>query len=199
MKIFSILILIAATTVFPQQNKSNPTLELEQEIKNSPIQNDLNILAYTNAVSTKKKSTGSAILYSLLLPGMGELYADGYNSGRYFTIVEGILWGAYIGMTVYANSKENDYKAFATTFASVNKEGKDETYFATIGEYDNIEYYNDQKALEKPQFGTELLEVCRVLKRSQNVGEFKVAPTKWVKEYDLSKRPYYYVGITLGA
>jgi len=149
MKIFSILILIAATTVFPQQNKSNPTLELEQEIKNSPIQNDLNILAYTNAVSTKKKSTGSAILYSLLLPGMGELYADGYNSGRYFTIVEGILWGTYIGMTVYANSKENDYKAFATTFASVNKEGKDETYFATIGEYDNIEYYNDQKALER--------------------------------------------------
>ena len=56
---------------------------------------------------------------------------------------------------------------------------------------------NDQKAMEKPQFGTELTEVCRTLKRTQNVGEFKVAPAKWVKECDQPKRPYYYVGITL--
>jgi putative DNA primase/helicase len=56
---------------------------------------------------------------------------------------------------------------------------------------------NDQKPLEKTQFGTELTQVCRDLKRTQNVGEFKVAPIKWVKEHELPKRPYYYAGITL--
>jgi len=41
---------------------------------------------------------------------------------------------------------------------------------------------------------------CRSLKRSQNVGECKVAPTKWLDEfenYEKPKRPYYYLGITL--
>lgn len=56
---------------------------------------------------------------------------------------------------------------------------------------------NDQEPLEKTQFGTELTQVCRSIKRSQNAGEFKVAPARWVQEHDQSKRPYYYTGITL--
>jgi putative DNA primase/helicase len=56
---------------------------------------------------------------------------------------------------------------------------------------------NDQKVMERPQFGTELLQICRNLKRTQNVGDFTVAPLRWVKEHNLPKRPYYYTGITL--
>ena len=56
---------------------------------------------------------------------------------------------------------------------------------------------NDQEPLKQAQFGTELFEVCRSLKRSQNVGTCKVAPTKWHDDYARPKRPYYYIGITL--
>jgi hypothetical protein len=34
---------------------------------------------------------------------MGELYAESYTSGKYFTIAEGALWGVFIGMNSYAN------------------------------------------------------------------------------------------------
>jgi hypothetical protein len=36
-----------------------------------------------------KKSAGLAALYSLVLPGMGELYAEGFSSGKYFLLAEG--------------------------------------------------------------------------------------------------------------
>jgi len=56
----------------------------------------------------KKKSNGLAILYSMILPGMGELYAGSYDSGIYFTIADGVLWGTYVGMNVYGTGKKID-------------------------------------------------------------------------------------------
>jgi len=50
---------------------------------------------------------------------------------------------------VYASNQEDNYKAFATTNASINTNGKNDDYFATIGQYQNIDNYNDQKALER--------------------------------------------------
>jgi len=90
----------------------------------------------------QKKKTGLAILYSALLPGMGELYAGGYSSGKYFTIADGILWGGLIGVNAYAKSRENNYKSFAQAYGSVNVNGKDDKYFADIGSYIDIYQYN---------------------------------------------------------
>ena len=39
----------------------------------------------------EKKAVGLAVVYSLVLPGMGELYADGFSSGKYFLIAEGVV------------------------------------------------------------------------------------------------------------
>jgi hypothetical protein len=96
-----------------------------------------------------KKNAGLAIIYSLLLPGMGELYAESYSSGKYFTIAEGALWGTLIGMNVYGNWQQDRYKSFAVSKAGINPDGKDEEYFATISEYLSIEQYNNEKALER--------------------------------------------------
>jgi putative DNA primase/helicase len=68
------------------------------------------------------------------------------------------------------------------------------------GAYKSWSEGNDQEPMRRPDFGTELFEVCRSLKRSQSVGECKVAPTRWLEElenYEKPKRPYYYLGITL--
>jgi hypothetical protein len=149
MKLSALIILFSTISIFSQQNASTSILELEQNIKSTTSTNIKTVFNYSGQVESQKKSTALAILYSLLLPGMGELYADGYSSGKYFTIAEGVLWGTYIGMSVYASNQEDNYKAYATTKASVNVNGKDDDYFATIGQYQNIENYNDQKALER--------------------------------------------------
>ncbi len=149
MKIILFTLLIAAT--LPAQTElSNSILNLEQQIKTTdyPVQNN-NTIVSGNSADSEKKSTGLAILYSLLLPGMGELYADGYSSGKYFTIAEGVLWGTYIGMSIYASNQADNYKAFAKSRASVDPNGKNDDYFATISEYSDIDTYNDQKALER--------------------------------------------------
>jgi len=149
MKLSALLILAIASSVFSQQQSSFSILLLEQEIKSSASEYSSANLNFSNYIETAKKSAGLAILYSLLLPGMGELYADGYESGKYFTIAEGVLLGTYIGMSVYASNQEDNYKAYATTNASINTIGKDDDYFATIGQYQNIDNFNDQKALER--------------------------------------------------
>ncbi len=96
-----------------------------------------------------KKSAGMAILYSLLLPGMGELYAESYDSGIYFTIADGVLWGSLIGMNVYGNWQKDRYISYAQVNAGITTANKDDNYYATIGDYSDIEKFNDEKALER--------------------------------------------------
>ena len=149
MKIFAFLVLTFYSIIYPQQKDYDSILKLEHNVGSStnyPAEYQENL---TINEQLEKKSAGLAILYSLLLPGMGELYADSYNSGKYFTIAEGVLVATYIGMSVYANNQEDNYKAYATSNANVNTNGKDETYFATISEFDDIFQYNDEKALER--------------------------------------------------
>lgn len=149
MKFLPLLIIIIFSTAAAQQAENKSLLNLESEVKT--IQNDYqqNQLTSFAKLEESKKSVGLGIIYSLLLPGMGELYADSYSSGKYFTIADGVLWGVLIGMNAYSNWQEENYKSYAATRAGVNLEGKDAAYFTTIGEYSNITVYNDQKALER--------------------------------------------------
>jgi len=133
---------------FPQNLQKNILLELEQSLQSTEV--DFRI---SNPNSTppesKRKNTGLAILYSLLLPGMGELYAENYSSGKYFTIAEGVLWGVYLGMNTYGNWQQDRYKSFAVDKAEINNTDKDEAYYATISEYLSIEDFNNEKLLER--------------------------------------------------
>ncbi|MCW8848950.1 MAG: hypothetical protein OQJ81_03150 [Melioribacteraceae bacterium] len=97
----------------------------------------------------EKKSPALAILYSLLLPGMGEYYADNYSTGKYFTIADGVFWGLFAGISIYGNGKEDDYRAFASSFGGVDLNGKDDAYFANVGIYENIEDYNRDRELNR--------------------------------------------------
>jgi hypothetical protein len=96
-----------------------------------------------------KKSVGLAAVYSLLLPGMGELYADGFGSGKYFLIAEGVLWLTYIGFEVQGNALRDDARAFAAARAGVTVSGKDDQYFIDIGNFLDINEYNDKKLRDR--------------------------------------------------
>jgi hypothetical protein len=133
---------------FAQNVTNQSALHLKNEVKLTSWNPELPNL-YSNYAEPQKKNPGLAIIYSLLLPGMGELYAESYESGKYFTIAEGILWGTYIGINTYGNWQKDRYKSFAAVNGQVNVADKDENYFATISEYLNIEQYNNQQALER--------------------------------------------------
>jgi hypothetical protein len=150
MKIFSILI-IFITFIYPQDkspvsfNENSSRVWIENMMR-FPRSSNLKIAYEENNPSRKK--AGLAIIYSLLLPGMGELYAESYSSGKYFTMAEGALWGVYIGMNVYAGWQKDRYKSFAASNGGVNTAGKNDDFFSDISIYDNINDFNDAKALE---------------------------------------------------
>ena len=146
-KIFSILI-ICSFFLFGQEAEQKNLFQLKSEIQNLSENPNFKLVSQ-NLIEPPKKSTGLAIIYSLLLPGMGELYAESYESGKYFTIADGILWGTYIGISTYGNWQEDRYKSYAEVNAGVNVQGKDDAYFSTISEYVSIEQYNNEKALER--------------------------------------------------
>lgn len=148
--LFIIIFTFSFSISFSQENNLSSINELKAKIISENSSQDE--LTYGNILPVKsksKKNAGLAIIYSLLLPGMGELYAENYNSGKYFTIAEGALWATFIGMNVYGNWQENRYKTYAQTYAGINPEGKDEDFYATIGLYTSIETYNNEKALER--------------------------------------------------
>jgi hypothetical protein len=106
-----------------------------------------NKISFENTVS--KKKVGLAVLYSMLLPGMGELYAENYETGKYFTIGDAVLWGFVIGFNNYGNQMKDNYKSFAKSYAGANISGADDNYFVNVGLYMNIDEYNKIKTLER--------------------------------------------------
>jgi hypothetical protein len=150
MKIISLILIFSSSVLFSQTDDVKSIQELKSTLKDSDENIQSTSIDLTSNLSDEKKSVGLGIIYSLLLPGMGELYADSYGSGKYFTIADGILWGTLIGMSAYSGWQEDNYKTYAASLADVVNDGnKDEEFYANIGDYTSVYSYNDQKALER--------------------------------------------------
>lgn len=151
MKKIAILLIVLNSILAAQANNVKSFELLKSDLRSMESNfNEKDFKNYLNPnTSPQKKKTGLAILYSFLLPGMGELYAENYNSGKYFTIADGVLWGLFIGFNVHANNQEDNYKAHAKAFASINPDGKTELYFANVGNYMNIDDYNNEMLLNR--------------------------------------------------
>lgn len=150
-KIISLVVLVSSIT-FPQAQPTGSILELKTlQLQNHqypatsikyPASSIEHPVSSIQDFSLEKKSPALGVLYSLLLPGMGELYANRYDSGQYFTIADGVLWGVFAGFGIYGSWQEKNYKSFAETKAGVVLSGKDADYYANIGNYLNIDEYN---------------------------------------------------------
>lgn len=95
------------------------------------------------------KNPGLAALYSLLIPGLGELYVGEYGSGKYFSIAEAVLWLGFGSLNAYGDWLRDDARQFAVFHAGIDPGGKDDQYFVEIGNYRTIDDYNNQKLLER--------------------------------------------------
>ncbi len=145
-KIISLVVLVASSLT-AQTFSPKTLIEAKHELALVSTQaseindiNSINKLQFQEPM--QKKSPGLAILYSLLLPGMGELYAGGYESGKYFTIADGVLWGTLAGFNIYGNWKQNNYESFASANAGADFTGKDSDFRANVSVYMSWEQYN---------------------------------------------------------
>jgi len=102
---------------------------------------------------SEQKSVPLAIMYSLLLPGMGELYAGNYSTGKYLTIAEGALWITLLSFDRYGQWLQNDARNFAVQHAGISLAGKDDKYFVNIGEYQTVQDYNNVQLLSRNPYG----------------------------------------------
>jgi len=88
-------------------------------------------------------------LLSLVVPGLGEAYVDRFETGRYFSGSEVVLWGSYLGMSMYANDFRDDMETFAITNAGAGSSKRgDGDYFAVVGQFQSAQLYNEQKLRE---------------------------------------------------
>lgn len=147
MKKIMLLIVLSAAAAYSQTGAKNTLLLMQNEI--AKMNTGGNKIILFNGEKLEKKNTGLAVCLSLLLPGMGELYAGSFESGKYFTISDAVLWGTVIGFNAYGNWKRDNYKSFAQTYGGVNPDGKDEDYFANLGDYNSIEDYNREMDLQR--------------------------------------------------
>ena len=147
MKLTAVFIILLSVSLHSQDVRNPDILSAKLAIQ-SNISNSAST-GYSIKIlpEGEKKKAGLAILYSFLLPGMGEIYAGNYSLGKYFTIADGVLWGALTGMSYYGAWQRDNYKSFAHTHGGVNPDGKDDQYFATIGGYQNVDKYNREHEL----------------------------------------------------
>ena len=96
-----------------------------------------------------EKSVPAAALYSLLVPGMGELYVGRYSSGKYFTIAEGALWLTYISFQVYGGWVQTDARNFARQHAGITLQDRPDQYYVDIGNFSSLDAFNEEMLRER--------------------------------------------------
>jgi hypothetical protein len=115
----------------------------------TPQPNTNHALVPLNSGQDEKKSGALAVVYSLLLPGMGELYTERFDQGQYSLIAEGSLWLAYGSFIQYGGWKRDDARVFAQNHAGVTMEGKDDQFFINVGNFNNVYEYNEKKLQDR--------------------------------------------------
>ena len=83
----------------------------------------------------KELSMSRAILYSLLLPGLGDWYAGKKDRAKAFFIVDATLWTAFIVFQVQGHRREDGYQEFAQTFAGITGTDHSDDFYSVLGQY----------------------------------------------------------------
>lgn len=95
------------------------------------------------------KSKKKAFFYSLLVPGLGELYQNdwkfsAWGSGLYYFTAEVVLWSGHFYLKNYGNWLREDSRSLAARSAGVDLNStKPKRYYVNIGKFSDIYSYND--------------------------------------------------------
>ena len=80
-------------------------------------------------------SSKKALLYSLILPGWGELSMGEKGRATGFFIAEGLIWTSFAYWTVSGNLREDDYIEQAGISAGVGVTSESDDYWRLVGQY----------------------------------------------------------------
>lgn len=124
-------------------------------------------------------SPGKAVLYSLLLPGLGDYKLGNRGRAAVFFAVEGAIWVSYGVFQSQGGAREDEYEDLAVQFAGVTRTGHSDEFYATIRDYDNSDIY---EADVKDEGRFELLRVLTAAELEQYFIENRVEdyePWRW--------------------
>lgn len=122
---------------------------LEAVLGKSPATNYELTFLNSKPQSFNEKSKSRAFLQSLIIPGWGQYYAESKTMAKVFFVSEILLWGSYVGFTVWGNWLEDDYRTFAATHAGINPDGKPKRYFVDIGNFNDIFDFNQAQLRDR--------------------------------------------------
>ena len=90
----------------------------------------------------KELSVRKALLYSAIVPGLGEIYTQNYSKGAIFLAAESAIIFSYFRMNSERDWAIDSYKQYAFSVVDVPKD-MDDAYYQLIQNYMSSEEYND--------------------------------------------------------
>ena len=93
---------------------------------------------------TETRSTSKAVMYSLLLPGLGQWYLGEKTSAKVFFAIDIAIWTSFIVFNVQADLREDEYQEYARTFAGVTQLNHSDDYYGILTEHDSFRDYEDE-------------------------------------------------------
>ena len=112
---------------------------------------NITALESNHTLTTSKKK---AVLMSIILPGTGERATGNYASAKLFNSTESALWLSLLWFKKTKDWRREDYEVYASVNAGVNNEGKDEVYYANVGNYSDVDEYNSAMRRSRNPSGT---------------------------------------------
>jgi hypothetical protein len=115
------------------------------------------------ATSHEELSAKKAVLYSLLLPGLGDWYAGKKERAKAFFVVDAAIWTSFIIFQVQGHKREESYQDFARQFAGISSTDHSDEFWSTIGQHNTSGVYESEFKKESrieiwPDVGYDALE-----------------------------------------
>ncbi len=91
---------------------------------------------------SRQKSTRKAVLYSALLPGLGERYVGRPGRARFFHLTEAAIWSTFAYYRIQADEREERHIEFAQLNGGAAT-GQESAYYEHIGFWLSLEEWHD--------------------------------------------------------
>jgi len=150
----------AASGAGPSDDASSPLATLRLAPQSAVAQPGENAgaprLLDTEETASGDLSAARAIGLSLLVPGLGDLYAGRPDRARVFFAAEAAIWTAFVVFRIQGHGREESYHDFAVQFAGISGTDHSDDFYSEIGQYDSSD---DYEAVMKKNARFELQQV----------------------------------------
>ncbi len=92
--------------------------------------------------SEKVRSGKVAFFLSVLLPGLGQIYAGDTGGARTFLGLEAAIWSATSAFSIYGGWLEDGYRNFAAAHSGADTRAKGESFFKDMGLHRSVYEHN---------------------------------------------------------